>query len=77
MSTKERDQKNNEKSDMSIASRKLTPLMTVDEVAHYLTLEPDTVRAMARNGDLPAIKLRRVWRFKLDEINMWIQQFHN
>jgi len=40
------------------------PLWTVDDVARYLRLEPETVRAMARRGDIPAVKIGRVWRFR-------------
>jgi excisionase family DNA binding protein len=39
------------------------PLWTVDEVASYLKLQPETIRSMARRGELPAIKLGKVWRF--------------
>jgi excisionase family DNA binding protein len=45
------------------------PLWTVDEIAHYLRLEPETVRAMAREGKLPAVKVGRVWRFKIEKIH--------
>ena len=44
-------------------AHELEPLWTVEEVAEYLRLEPNTVRAMARRGELPAIKLGRRWRF--------------
>lgn len=40
------------------------PLWTVQEVAHFLRLKPETVRAMARRRELPAVKLSRVWRFR-------------
>lgn len=43
-------------------------LLTVDEVAKFLRLKPETIRSMARRGDLPAIKLGRVWRFKKSSI---------
>jgi excisionase family DNA binding protein len=38
-------------------------LWTVDDVAEYLKLQPETIRSMARRGELPAIKLGKVWRF--------------
>ncbi|OGN92428.1 MAG: hypothetical protein A2Z71_09600 [Chloroflexi bacterium RBG_13_50_21] len=41
-----------------------SPLWTVEEVASYLKLQPETVRSMARRGELPAIKLGKVWRFR-------------
>lgn len=43
-------------------------LLTVDEVAKFLRLKPETIRSMARRGDLPAIKIGRVWRFRRSSI---------
>jgi excisionase family DNA binding protein len=39
-------------------------LWTVDELAGYLKLQPETVRGMARRGELPGIKIGKVWRFR-------------
>lgn len=44
------------------------PLWTVADVASYLRLKTDTVRGMVRRGELPGIKVGRVWRFKSDSI---------
>jgi len=45
-------------------------LWTVEEVAEYLRLQPETVRAKARKGELPAYKVgKRIWRFDIKEIN--------
>ena len=53
------------------------PLWTVDDVADYLRLNPETVRVMARRGELPSIKVgRRVWRFKISEIKDWLKSQH-
>ena len=46
-----------------------SPLWTVEEVASYLKLQPETVRSMARRGELPAIKLGKVWRFRKTAIH--------
>jgi excisionase family DNA binding protein len=46
-----------------------TPLWTVDDVASYLKLQPETIRSMARRGELPAIKLGKVWRFQKTAIH--------
>lgn len=40
------------------------PLWTVDEVALFMRLKAGTVRAMARRGELPSIKIGRGWRFE-------------
>ncbi len=51
------------------------PLWTVEDVANYLRLKPETVRIMARRGDLPSIKVgRRLWRFKTSEVKDWLKQ---
>jgi excisionase family DNA binding protein len=38
-------------------------LLTVDDVARYLQLTPETIRSMARHGKLTGVRLGRVWRF--------------
>jgi len=48
-------------------------LLTVDEVAKFLRLKPETIRAMARRGELSAIKLGRVWRFKRSSITQLLE----
>ena len=48
-------------------------LLTVDEVAKILRLQPETIRSMARRGDLPAIKLGRVWRFRRSSITQMLE----
>ncbi len=40
------------------------PLWTVEDVATYLKLQPETIRSMARRGELPALKIGKVWRFQ-------------
>jgi excisionase family DNA binding protein len=53
------------------------PLWTVEDVACYLRLNPETIRVMARRGELPSIKLgKRVWRFKTNEIKDWLELQH-
>jgi excisionase family DNA binding protein len=40
------------------------PLWTVEDVAAFLKLQPETIRSMARRGELPALKIGKVWRFE-------------
>jgi excisionase family DNA binding protein len=42
----------------------IDPLWTVEDVAAYLKLQPETIRSMARRGELPALKIGKVWRFQ-------------
>jgi excisionase family DNA binding protein len=48
------------------------PLWTVEDLAQFLRLKPETVRAMARRGDLPVMKIGRMWRFSSEEIRSWL-----
>ena len=50
------------------------PLWTVEEMADYLKLQPETIRSMARRGELPAIKLGKVWRFRKSAIYEMLSQ---
>jgi excisionase family DNA binding protein len=49
------------------------PLLTIEDVSHYLRLNSETVRAMARDGKLPSLKVGRNWRFRRAEIEAWVQ----
>jgi len=45
-------------------------LWTVEEIAEYLRVQPETVRVKARKGEFPAYKVgKRIWRFDIKEIN--------
>ncbi len=47
-------------------------LWTINETAKYLGLKPDTIRGMARNIRIPAIKVGRIWRFEPRDIADWL-----
>jgi excisionase family DNA binding protein len=49
-------------------------LWTVEELAVYLKLQPETVRGMARRGELPGIKIGKVWRFRKSAIKKIFQE---
>lgn len=38
-------------------------LMTTSEAAEFLQMHPFTVTQMARNQEIPAVKIGRTWRF--------------
>ena len=44
------------------------PLWTVEDVADFLKLQPETIRSMARRGELPALKIGKVFNIKVEEI---------
>jgi PTS system nitrogen regulatory IIA component len=49
-------------------------IMTIEEVAKYLKLKPQTIYTWAQNGKIPAAKLEKEWRFKKSIIDKWFNQ---
>jgi excisionase family DNA binding protein len=49
-------------------------IMTIGEVARYLSLHELTVRRLAREGKIPAFKIGRQWRVKKDLLDHWIER---
>ncbi len=52
-------------------------ILTVKEVAEYLKVNDRTVYRMATAGDIPAFKVGASWRFKLSELELWMEKQHN
>ncbi len=46
--------------------------MNVGEVADYLGVVPDTVHRKARRGEIPAVKMGKIWRFPKDALDKWL-----
>jgi excisionase family DNA binding protein len=52
-------------------------MLTVNQVARRLSLNPYTVRELLRNGDLIGFKIRDVrWRIKVTDLEAFIQKYH-
>lgn len=49
-------------------------LLTVEELAKYLKIKPDTIYKKVRKGELPAIKLGKLVRFPKELIDQWLAQ---
>ncbi len=48
--------------------------MTIEEVAEYLKLTPQTIYTWAQEKKIPAAKLGKEWRFKRSIIDAWFNQ---
>jgi excisionase family DNA binding protein len=48
-------------------------LLTVTELAALLRVEKQTVERWARRGALPAIRMQGRYRFRRDEVEVWLQ----
>lgn len=43
--------------------------VSADEIAEHLSMTPQWVREMARDGELPGVKLGIYWRFRISLID--------
>ena len=49
----------------------MAKIMTTKEVAKYLTLHEITICKYAAQGNIPAIRIGRVWRFDKKAVDDW------
>ena len=47
--------------------------INIEDVARYLGVKACTVRAWIKTKKMPAHKIGKLWKFKLSEINEWIE----
>jgi excisionase family DNA binding protein len=47
--------------------------MSVDEMASYLGVSKDTVYTWTNERRLPGHRVGRFWKFKKDEVDLWIR----
>jgi len=48
------------------------PLITADAAGKLLKLHPKTVKRLAQAGELPGMKIGRVWRFRESSLDAWM-----
>lgn len=49
-------------------------ILTVEEVAAYLRLQPQTIYKWAQEKRIPAVKLGKEWRFRKSILDRWLDQ---
>jgi len=49
-------------------------IMTLEEVAKYLKVRPQTIYTWAQDGRIPAAKLGKEWRFRKTVIDRWFNE---
>jgi excisionase family DNA binding protein len=48
------------------------PLLSDADAGKLLGLHPKTVQRLARQGELPAVRIGRYWRFRASALDLWI-----
>ena len=51
----------------------MAQILTTKEMARYLKLHEITVAKYAAKGEIPAIRIGRVWRFDKEAVDEWIR----
>lgn len=51
--------------------------MTIKEVSEYLKLAEKTIYKLVSQGELPGFKVGGSWRFRMSEIERWIEDQEN
>ena len=49
-------------------------LLTIDEIAEFLHMNPMTVYSWVKDGKIPAFKIGKVSRFRKTEIDEWLKK---
>jgi nitrogen PTS system EIIA component len=58
-------------------SQMQSEIMTVNEVADYLRVNPQTVYRKAKSGELPSVRIGRAIRFRRDTLEDWLKGLAN
>ena len=49
-------------------------MLTIDDLARYLKLKPQTIYRWLRKGKVPGAKIGKEWRFRRSVIEQWIEE---
>ena len=49
-------------------------LMDIKQVAAYLQINEATAYNWAQSGKLPGIKIGRIWRFRREDVEAWLDE---
>ena len=50
------------------------PLMSVKDLAEYLQVDMSTIYIWSQRGQIPAMKVGKMWRYRRSEIEEWLNQ---
>lgn len=49
-------------------------VLTIEQLAQYLQLDPEFVLKRVKKGDIPAAKINGEWRVRREKINQWLDE---
>lgn len=60
---------------MAVEAVEYVKMLTPEEVASILQVSVKFVRAMARAGQLRAVKVGRLWRFRPEDVERFVNRY--
>lgn len=57
-----------------LESSAFEPLLDSQEAAALLKIHPKTLQKLARDGEVDAIQIGRLWRFRASALNRWLEE---
>ena len=54
--------------------REFEPLLTPHEASDYLRVHAKTVIRLAREGQIPALRIGKHWRFRISDLTEWTDE---
>ena len=48
------------------------PLLDSEDAAKLLRIHPKTLQKLARNGEIQAVRIGKLWRFRASHLNDWV-----
>jgi excisionase family DNA binding protein len=52
-------------------------ILTLAEASRYLKVTKATIYRLAQQGKMPAFKVGKIWRFKRNKIEAWLESNSN
>jgi excisionase family DNA binding protein len=59
---------------MTQAATEFEPLLDSEEAAAMLKIHPKTLQRLARSGEISAVQIGKLWRFRASSLNAWLVQ---
>jgi len=58
----------------AVREEEFEPLLDSEEAAALLKIHPKTLQKLARNGEVTAIQIGKLWRFRASALDEWVKK---
>jgi excisionase family DNA binding protein len=59
---------------LAVPEQEFEPLLDSEEAAALLKIHPKTLQKMAPRGEVVAIQIGKLWRFRRSALNRWLEK---